>query len=177
MTNQILNRITGKTYCLDLGCGPRPQNLFSADMVYGIDLTSSSEYVIACDLAVENIPFNDESFEYVTAVDFLEHLPRLIYTPERRLPFVELMSEVFRVLRPGGMFFSFTPSYPNLAAFSDPTHVNFITDETFTHMFDRKRGWASKYGFRGGFEIISQEWQHPHLRTLMRKPEDESSSP
>jgi SAM-dependent methyltransferase len=84
---------------------------------------------------------------------------------------VELMNEIYRVLKPGGRFYSFTPAHPASAAWRDPTHVNIITDETFLYYFDDAYRWADKYGFRGYFHI---EWQvrHPnsiHLRTQMRK--------
>jgi hypothetical protein len=46
------------------------------------------------------------------------------------------MNEIFRTLKPGGIFFSKTPAYPISAVFSDPTHVNNITADTFPLYFD-----------------------------------------
>jgi SAM-dependent methyltransferase len=40
------------------------------------------------------------------------------------------MNELHRVLRPGGIAIFVFPSFPHRDAFSDPTHVNFITSET-----------------------------------------------
>ncbi len=160
------------TLSVDLGCGPNPRNFFGATECIGIDIISSSSEarVLRADLAIEKIPLPSSIADYVTAFDFIEHIPRVLYGDSRRNAFVELMNEVHRVLRPGGLFFSFTPAYPNLAAFSDPTHVNTITDETFPQYFCTPRNLASVYGFIGAFEFISQEWQHPHLKTLLRKP-------
>jgi SAM-dependent methyltransferase len=155
---------------LDLGCGLQPKNPFNATEVYGIDVRDDAEaHVVKADLVVEPIPFPDASFEYVTAHDFLEHIPRLIYVPQRRNAFIEVINEVHRVLKPGGIFMSFTPAYPHAAVFRDPTHVNFITDETFPLYFDNQHRWATAYGFKGSFEIISQEWRGPHLLSLLRK--------
>ncbi|MEY8878676.1 MAG: class I SAM-dependent methyltransferase [Leptothrix sp. (in: b-proteobacteria)] len=155
---------------LDLGCGRQPRNPFNATEVYGIDVRDDAEaHVVKADLVVEPIPFPDNSFDYVTAHDFLEHVPRLIYVPQRRNAFIEVMNEVYRVLKPGGVFLSFTPAYPHSAAFCDPTHVNVITEETFPNYFDNQRCWAVIYGFTGRFEILSQEWRGVHLMTLMRK--------
>jgi len=155
---------------LDIGCGPKPKNPFNATEVYGIDVRDDIDAgVRKADLVVEPIPFEDNSFDFVTAHDFLEHIPRLIYTPQRRNAFVEVMNEVWRVLKPDGVFLSFTPAYPQPAAFRDPTHVNIITDETFPVYFDNVYRWASAYGFKGAFQIISQEWRGPHLLSLMRK--------
>jgi SAM-dependent methyltransferase len=155
---------------LDLGCGLQPKNPFNAQEVYGVDVRDDAEaHIVKADLVVEPIPFPDNSFEYVTAHDFLEHIPRLIYAPLRRNAFVEVMNEIHRVLKPGGVFMSFTPAYPHAAVFRDPTHINFITEETFPLYFDNQLRWASVYGFKGSFEIISQEWRGPHLLSLLRK--------
>lgn len=158
------------TKALDIGCGPSPKNTFNADEVFGIDVRDDlAAGIYKADLVVEPIPFPDATFDYVTAHDFLEHIPRLIYVPQRRNAFVEVMNEVWRVLKIGGIFMSFTPAYPHAAAFRDPTHVNIITDETFTAYFDNVNRWAAAYGFRGSFEVISQEWRGPHLLSLLRK--------
>jgi SAM-dependent methyltransferase len=155
---------------LDLGCGLQPKNPFNAQEVYGVDVRDDAEaHIVKADLVVEPIPFPDDSFEYVTAHDFLEHIPRLIYAPQRRNAFVEVMNEIHRVLKPGGIFMSFTPAYPHAAVFRDPTHINFITEETFPLYFDNQLRWASVYGFKGSFEIVSQEWRGPHLLSLLRK--------
>ena len=158
------------TRSLDLGCGPQPKNPFNADEVFGVDVRDDMEAGIRrADLVVEPIPWEDNSFEYVTAHDFLEHIPRLIYAPERRNAFIEVMNEVWRVLKEGGLFLSHTPAYPQAAAFVDPTHVNFITEGTFPLYFDDTNRWAKIYGFRGAFRIELQEWRGPHLLTVMKK--------
>jgi predicted O-linked N-acetylglucosamine transferase (SPINDLY family)/SAM-dependent methyltransferase len=159
-----------KTRSLDLGCGPQPKNPFSADEVFGIDVRDDLEVNIRrADLAIEPIPFDDDSFEYVSAYDFLEHVPRVLYVPTRRNAFVELMNEIYRVLKMGGLFLSFTPAYPQPAAFQDPTHINIITDQTFPLYFDNVNRWSVGYGFKGAFVIRLQEWRGPHLLTVMQK--------
>ena len=163
------------TKSLDLGCGINPKNPFNADEIYGIDFEMRSDLppnIKIADLAIENIPFEGDSFEYVTAHDFIEHIPRVLYLPKRRNPFVELMSEVYRVLVTGGYFMSLTPAYPNQEAFVDPTHVNIITEGTFPLYFgDRSptSPWAVIYGFKGAFRLIQQEWRGQHLMTVLQK--------
>lgn len=158
------------TRTLDLGCGPEPKNPFNADEVFGVDVRDDiGANIRSADLVVEPIPYEDASFDYVTAHDFLEHVPRLIYAPERRNAFIEVMNEIYRVLKEGGMFLSVTPAFPHAPAFRDPTHINFITDETFPLYFDNVHGWAKIYGFKGAFKIESQEWRGVHLMTVMRK--------
>lgn len=161
-----------ETTSLDLGCGPIPKNIFNANTVYGIDVTENLQANIhKADLAIEKIPFLDCSFDYVTAHDFIEHIPRVLYAPTRKLPFVELMGEIWRVLKFGGKFYSSTPAFPHAAAFWDPTHVNIITEETFPLYFDNERNWAKIYGFSGAFKIIQQSWNGPHLVSILEKTE------
>jgi SAM-dependent methyltransferase len=158
------------TKTLDLGCGTSPKNPFNANEVFGIDIRKGlAKNILTADLTIENIPFEDDSFEYVTAFDFIEHIPRVIYHPNRRNPFIELMNEVYRVLKPEGLFLSFTPAFPHAAAFQDPTHVNIITEETFPCYFDNTNRWASAYGFKGSFRIVQQEWRGVYLFSQMQK--------
>ncbi len=158
------------TKALDIGCGLAPKNIFNAVEVYGVDVRDDADAnIVKADLVIEPIPFPDQMFEYVTAHDFLEHVPRVIYAPTRRNAFVEVMNEVWRVLKPGGHFLSFTPAYPQPAAFRDPTHVNIITEETFPLYFDDTYRWATAYGFKGSFQVVSQEWRGPHLLSILRK--------
>ena len=155
---------------LDLGCGTAPQNPFNASTIFGIDLFENSNLNISsADLTLNPIPFGDGVFDYVTAFDFIEHIPRVIYYPNRRLPFIELMNEVHRVLVPGGLFLSHTPAVPSSEAYQDPTHVNFITEETFTRYFDDKHNLASIYGFNGKFQVLQQGWRGGHLLSVLKK--------
>jgi SAM-dependent methyltransferase len=154
------------TISLDLGCGTNPRNPFNADEVHGFDLRSG------IDLAIEPIPYDDNSVDYISAYDFLEHIPRVIYLDRKpRFAFVELMNEIYRVLKPDGSLYSFTPAYPHSPAFRDPTHVNIITEETFP-MYFAGGCLAKMYGFKGKFHVEHQEWSPPHLITILRKPID-----
>jgi SAM-dependent methyltransferase len=158
------------TKTLDLGCGPKPNNPFNADEIYGVDIIANLEgNIVAADLALNPIPFESEQFEFVTAFQFIEHVPRVIYAPKRRNPFVELMNEIHRVLKKDGIFLSVTPAYPHNAAFQDPTHVNIITEETFNFYFSEPTRWASIYGFTGHFRMLKQEWMGVNLVTQLQK--------
>lgn len=171
-TGEIGLENTSPRRSLDLGCGLQPKNPFSFEEVFGVDIRDSTNLQIRkADLAVEQIPYEDCFFDAVTAFDFIEHVPRVIYNPGRRFPFVELMNEIYRVLKPGGLFLSFTPAAPALPAWRDPTHVNIITEETFPLYFDNKNRLASMYGFTGYFSIRQNAWHEnrTHLVTLMEK--------
>ena len=147
---------------LDLGCGQNPRNPFMADILYGIDIREDLENnILKSDLSKETIPFETNMFDYCTAFDFIEHIPRLIQVNgDNYSAFIELINEIYRILKPGGLFLHVTPAYPSKEVFQDPTHVNFITEDTFPNYFCSPNNWASDlgYGFKGDFDLIKQYW-------------------
>lgn len=161
---------TQNSTTLDLGCGTNPRNPFFAATTYGVDIRENPEKNIKyADLTVEKIPYPDAHFDYITAYDFLEHVPRIIYLPERRFPFIELMNEIHRTLKPNGIFLSHTPIYPFSPVFRDPTHVNIITEETFPMYFDDTTQAGKMYGFNGSFKILDQVLNGAHLISILQK--------
>ena len=158
------------TTSLDLGCGENIKNPFEADFVFGVDIfTSLNSNVLAADLSIEKIPFESEHFDFVTAHDFIEHVPRVAHISSQTIfPFVSLMSEIYRVLKPNGFFLSVTPAFPFSIAFTDPTHTNFINEHTFRNYFSGQL-IAKIYGFNGKFEVVRQGWRGRYLITILRK--------
>ena len=155
---------------LDLGCGTSPKNPYQATEVHGVGSMTDIERRIHCaDLAIDGIPFPNDMFDFVTAYQLIEQIPKVVYLPERRNSFVELMNEIYRVLKVDGIFLSVTAAYPNSAAFKDPTTVNIISEETFPQYFDDTNRKAEVYGFTGHFKILKQEWMGENLVTQMRK--------
>jgi SAM-dependent methyltransferase len=163
--------ITNST-TLDIGCGETPRNPFHAKNIYGLDIREDvTKNIRYADLTTEALPYADGMFDYITAYDFLEHIPRVVYVPERRFPFIQLMNEIYRTLKPGGIFLSRTPFYPISSAFTDPTHVNVITADTFLRYFDDQFTWARMYGFEGAFRIRLQAVHVTHLVAILQKPQ------
>lgn len=146
---------------LDLGCGTNPHNPYHQPNLFGIDIRDDSQSLLAqkgvvvkkANLIIEEIPFEDNYFESVSAIDFIEHIPRQICRGNDEIiyPFINLMSEVWRVLSPGGKFIAITPVYPSPMVFADPTHVNYITKGTHEY-FCGETPAGSVYGFRGRFK-------------------------
>jgi len=144
---------------LDLGCGLNPKNQFNATELYGCDIRDlTSELSIRgikfrpANLVLESIPFEDNYFDSVSAMDFLEHIPRQIVDTEGKIrnSFVELMNEIYRVLKPNGTFFALTPIFPHPWAFIDPTHVNIMSNKSYTY-FIGAENHGQMYGFKGNF--------------------------
>jgi SAM-dependent methyltransferase len=161
MANAETPRVGGQpTRHLDLGCGSRPRNPYHRDELHGVDLVASAPagapQVRRANLAVEPIPYGDDTFDSVSAYDFLEHIPRILPTADgrsTRFPFVELMNEMWRVLKPGGLLYASTPCYPYPEAFQDPTHVNVLTLDSHEY-FTQPGLTARMYGFVGTFEVV-----------------------
>ena len=149
---------------LDLGCGGVPRNPYRRDEAHGIDIALAAgldeRLFRRANLSVEPIPHADASFESVSAFDFFEHVPRVLGTADSRgtrFPFIELMNEIHRILKPGGRLWALTPAYPSAETFQDPTHVNIITERTHRYFTEPEFG-ASIYGFSGRFRAIRVQW-------------------
>ena len=158
---------------LDLGCGTTPRNPYRRDELFGIDIIGDDEKNIRrANLAVAAIPFDTDQFDSVSAYDFLEHVPRVLPTADgadTRFPFIELMNEIWRVLKEGGRFYASTPVYPAPQGFVDPTHVNVFTTETHSY-FTRPALSARMYGFTGDFMLLRTQLCAPTAATLQVHP-------
>jgi SAM-dependent methyltransferase len=149
---------------LDLGCGSSPRNPYACGQLCGVDIRAlpakpDFDYRVA-NVVVDPIPFDDDWFGSVSAYDFIEHVPRILATADGRdtfFPFIRLMNEVWRVLAPGGRFWALTPAYPHAEAFTDPTHVNIITDRTHDY-FCGDEPLGRMYGFTGRFRALGARW-------------------
>lgn len=148
---------------LDLGCGTRPRNPYGCDTLFGVDIRDGLsapgvEAIAAANLAIEPIPFPDNHFDSLSAYDFLEHIPRVALDIARgtsRLPYIELMNEVWRVLKPGGLFYAVTPMHSHEKMWRDPTHVNPVTPKSYRYFTEPELG-ARMYGYRGTFRVLRQ---------------------
>lgn len=151
----------------DLGSGGNPRTREGYEG-YGVDVyETSNKKVRIADLAIDAIPFDNDSFELVTAFDVLEHISPILYMGrERRSCMIELFNEIYRVLKPGGRFFHQTPGYhPNensQAVWQDPTHVYVWTPVTSNYFSGDYFGHHDSYGHTSDFKLISKEWSNGH---------------
>lgn len=70
----------------------------------------------------------DNSVGLLRAVDFLEHVPAK----------VPLINELYRLLAPGGMLLTLTPSSDGRGAYQDPTHVAYYNENSFWYYTDNQ---------------------------------------
>lgn len=129
-----------KGLCLNLGCGYRREEGF-----VNIDNRAEVKPDMVCDI-LQGLPYDDNSVDMVRADDFLEHIP-IGKT-------VQVITEIWRVLKPGGTFESCTPDAENgQGAFQDPNHVSFWVENSWLYFSDPAT--RALYGTVADFEIES----------------------
>lgn len=164
---------------LDLGCGPNPRGPEDAER-WGIDIVKSENpQVIQADLTWKGIPFEDDAFDRVYAYDFLEHLPKRVWwqenlfgipVPQTRDVHIQLFNEVYRVLKPGGVFESFTPHLPHVdEVYRDPTHVSVWVVGAWEYYAGSMVEMNRHYGYTADFQSITREWRGAHYYVELQK--------
>jgi SAM-dependent methyltransferase len=145
----ILPRLREQFVLLDLGAGAGivPQTNFRDRVakVIGIDLdvrVANNPYLHHGIVAnCEKIPLPSDSVDLVFADNVLEHLSNP----------TEVFSEVFRVLRPGGMFVAKTPNKWHYMAL-----IARVTPLAFHRWYNRLRGRAETDTFRTVYRANSR---------------------
>lgn len=101
--------------------------------------------------AIDGIPHGDDIVDVVHAYHFLEHLraPVMIF----------MLSEIERVLKPGGVANIVVPYARADIAFQDPTHECYFTEETWRTIFQNNYymmpGHEREWKFDIGFNLIA----------------------
>lgn len=164
---------------VDLGCGNRRSIEPGVDQYIGVDKRTIGAITDkVCNIGFEPLPFDDDSIDIVTAYDFLEHVPFQVYVQkdagmETKSPMVFLFNEIYRILKPLGIFYMQTPCYPDQKIFQDPTHVSVWTPETLHYFTGDYYGTHTDYGHTSRFEIMRNGMNltdgHIHARLRARK--------
>lgn len=149
---------------LDIGCGENKNPGF-----VGIDMLPLKGVDIVWDLEETPWPLPDECVLTATASHVLEHID-----PHKGV-FINVMNEIWRVMKPHGQFAFVVPHASSHGYQQDPTHCNMI-NETTMHYFDpdpeMKSMGAQLYNFYRPkpWKIIKQ-YYHPegNLEVLLEK--------
>lgn len=107
---------------LDVGCGDRhiePAVKLRGGLYQGVDIDQ-------CNFEIDSLPFESSSLDLVVSLSVIEHLldPGL------------LLSEILRVLKPGGAVWIETPNIEACAEafWDDPTHIHPYTRKSIAHL-------------------------------------------
>ena len=107
----------------DIGCGA---NKTGKDW-FGIDYRDLPGVDLVQDLEVFPWKIPSESFNTAVANHVVEHIQ-----PTHGI-FIKFMNEVWRILKPDGEFLIGAPYATSVGMFRDPTHVNFVNEETWSY--------------------------------------------
>jgi len=125
---------------LNVGCGKTriPGSI-------GLDTVKIGSFVdVIHDLDVVPYPFSDKYFDEVHMYHVLEHL----HNP------VEKISEIHRILKPGGVLYLRVPHFSSMGAFTDITHVRPFGYRSFD-VFDARD--PHSYYSKVSFNILKKE--------------------
>ena len=117
---------------VDLGCGPNKR-----DGAFGFDLRHKPGVDVICELE-RTLPLRTSSVDVMHLSHIVEHMRDLVH----------FMEEVYRVCRPDAVVRVIVPYYTSRGAFRDPTHVRYITEDTFQYFEP-----PTPYGVRTKFRI------------------------
>jgi SAM-dependent methyltransferase len=107
---------------LDIGCGESKQPGF-----VGIDMLDLPGVDIVHDLEETPWPLPDECALTAVASHVLEHI-----NPAKGI-FINVMNEIWRVMKPGGQFAFVVPYAGSHGYYQDPTHCNPINETTMMY--------------------------------------------
>lgn len=124
---------------------PAPRNPFGAQVCQGMPW--SSEQVVG------ELPYPDAFFDYVTCRDLLGKLTRWDDQRKKVSLLVDLMNEVYRVLKPGGIFWLDRADLRWLSGRSMAPALGAISEENFPLYWDKAHMLARPLGLREGFDI------------------------
>lgn len=147
-----------------LGCGSNRDKKLSAqgraswsDLVT-LDMNAGHNPDVVHDLNVLPLPFADETFEEIHAYEVMEHIGQ---QGDWRTFFAQF-SEIYRLLKPGGIFFATSPHWSSPWAWMDPGHVRAMGPEMLVYLvqpqYDAQVGITPmtdyRFVFKGDFDII-----------------------
>lgn len=128
---------------LNLGCGDRLFESTEAVAWINLDKFDREGVHVVSDIEAP-LPFTDNSFHLVLASHIIEHVAN----------YDQLVQEIHRVLKPGGVFVVRVPEFPCQASVADPDHKRFFVPESFFHLTPHQIGPASKPHLKGLFDIV-----------------------
>ena len=146
---------------LDIGCGKSRRPGFT-----GMDKRADFKPDIVHDIEVFPYPLSDESCLTIVAAHIIEHIKPWL--------FIEVMNELWRVIKPEGQLAIVVPYGYSDRFLQDPTHCNACNHDTWKYFdprfplygFYEPKPWRIQDGFpqwiaHGDMEVILQKLPLP----------------
>jgi SAM-dependent methyltransferase len=141
-----------------LGCGSKRDNQMGGGWteLVTVDLNPDHRPDVVADLSKTPWPFPDDAFDEVHAYEVLEHLGQ----QGDYVAFFAQFSEIWRILKPGGMLYAKVPSWDSPWLWGDPSHSRAILPETLVFLsqaeYDKQVGVTPMSDFRYLYEADFQ---------------------
>ncbi len=153
ISGRVLEIGTGSGYGIDI-IAPRAEEFVTMDKFSpSIDnLPKNVEMVTAI---APKLPFPDSSFDYVISFQVIEHIK----------DDMEFVSEIFRVLKPGGEAIISTPNRP-MSITRNPWHIREYSSSEFMTLLKRKFTTITPFGVVGNETVM--EYYNKNCESVKR---------
>lgn len=150
-----------------LGCGSnrikkmaRPGRESWTDLV-ALDINSDHNPDVVHDISVLPLPFGDNTFDEIHAYEVMEHVGR---QGDWEF-FFEQWSDIWRILKPDGVFFGTSPSWSSPWAWGDPGHTRiigpqclvFLDQDEYTKQVGKSPMTDYRFCYKADFEIVHSQ--------------------
>lgn len=154
------NQYASTDFHVDLGCGTVKKGRIGVDRYAAkgvnviMDLDKGRVFGVAVEPGADaehqsfhedgleefwGLPFEDGSIESIISHHCFEHIGD---------GFLPLIDNIYRVLKPGGLFYAITPLFPSSSAVADPDHRRYFLEDT----------WTAFYGHTGSADNPTGSW-------------------
>lgn len=107
-----------------LKCPGSPELTFDGGDLVTLDVDPATKPDVIHDLDVLPYPFADNEFDEIHAYEVMEHCGR---QGDWRFYFAQF-EEIWRILKPGGLFCATVPAWDSMWAWGDPGHTRIIAE-------------------------------------------------
>jgi SAM-dependent methyltransferase len=129
-----------------------PEKEFVGELVT-LDIDPDTKPDVLHDLNVLPLPFADNEFDEIHAYEVMEHCGR---QGDWQFFFAQF-AEIWRILKPGGLFCATVPAWDSMWAWGDPGHTRLINEGSLVFLsqpeYAKQIGRTSMTDYRG-------TWQH-----------------
>lgn len=137
---------------LNIGCGKLIRKGYT-----NLDWIKTDGVDVVHNLEKFPYPFKDEQFSEIIAKDVVEHLK----------PTTDVMKELHRILKKGGVLKITVPHFSSYSVWLDPTHYRAFSYDTFTYFCaDRS---ANFYKLEGHYHTYNWKFSNIKRRILFPK--------